>query len=187
MIKRIINCENDLIDAVYDSPGVIIYGLGTIGKIIFDNLSELFYDSKHNRNVLYAVTDDEHKKTTFVNENEILTVFEAVENNPDYPVIVATVDNNNNSMIALCEKLSSNVYIVGIKYYAEKVNTNLNVQKLLAYSEMVNTRLMRIEKSFQCLTASGRMVMLSFMFRIILLILFKGRLWIAVISLKLIF
>lgn len=146
MIKGIINSESDLIDAVYEQCGVIIYGLGLIGRCISDNLSEIFYDLKHNRNIIYAVTDEENKKKTiFANESEILTIHEAVKKYPDYPVIIATVDNRNNSMLTNCQNLASDVYTVGIKYYSER-SFKERMKSIETRLTGVETNIMRIER-----------------------------------------
>lgn len=142
MIKGTINCINDLIDAVYEQPGVIIYGLGYIGKLISDRLSELFYDPKHGKNVVYSVTDKDNMKSAFCDKTMVFSIHDAVEIYPDYPIIIATVDNRNTSMKSICEHLTSVSYTVSIKFYAEQL-TQLRLDRLLEINEKLERQIVK--------------------------------------------
>lgn len=130
-----------MIDAVYEQPGVIIYGLGNIGKIISDRLSELFYDTKHGKTVVYSVTDRDNLKSTFCDKAMVFSIHNAVERYPYYPIIIATVDNRNTSMKNICEHLPSVSYTVSIKFYAEQL-TQIRLDRILEKVE-INEKLER--------------------------------------------
>jgi len=82
--------DNDLIDAVFDKDGCIIYGTGRVGKLILHSLQHLSYDSAFHKKILFAVSNESYLKPP-IEGFPVKTIQEAVAQYPNYTVIFAVV------------------------------------------------------------------------------------------------